>query len=636
MPVATRLISALADHAAAEFGFKAMNVLVAFRRQETPELALDWLSFHQKTQGAEGAVIVCCDQDAGFSDGLSRVDVPILILRADVPLKDGIYEHLRKTVLKDAAAVAFLDISDLAMPDPSRTIFDHIRDARGGVTQFHGTPCYPWRLRQGRPAPFGDHIAVDLGADLVRSWGAVPTDRVWSASGPADAERNKVPTLPFFRAMGVANPSVPVGQLVRKSDLSEVPDLLAMMKTHFAAKPIRLPKAAPIPPRPASQKLTVISVMKNEGPFVLDWIAHNRALGIDQHLIYTNDCADGTDHMLDLLTDAGVTRRDNPYRLDQVPQHGAFKAAETEPVVRHADWLLTLDVDEYINIHAGDGHLSDVLTAVPDAHLLSMRWRLFGNADVHEFEDRPVTKTFTQAAPDIAPQPLQAWAFKTLYRNAGLFRRIGVHRPKGLTASLRDVRWVNGAGRDIPSKTWATCWRDTTEDRGYELVTVNHYAVRTAESFLVKRERGRANHVENDLGTTYWFRMNHNAVRDTSIQRRAPATAMEKARLLALPGVADAHARSVDWHKARIKALKATPDYAQLYAQITASKMEKLSRLATKFGPNVHYFGPDIVPDDIANTDPNTEFYFNGTPDIQRTIKELRDARPDPDLFRAR
>ncbi len=643
MSVETRLISSNQSWESEPKVFTGKDTLVAVLGRETPEATVDWLRFYQTTQGAEAALIVDLARRDGFAKALSVLapDIPVVVLRSEDQVGDGIYEVLCRHLLSETSAVAFFEVSDLAVPNPNSSIFDQIRAAKGQATHFPGRACFPWRLRQGRPAPFGDHIAVRQGLDRnLIAWGVVPgslpDDVIWTAKGPSNTRAN-TSELRFYRATGVAAPGTPIGKLVRKADLIEAPELLALVKTAFNATPIRLPSAAPIPPRPASQNVTVVTVMKNEGPFILDWIAHNRALGIGQHLVYTNDCQDGTDRLLDLLSEAGVIRRDNPCgKNGQVPQHAAFQAAEKEPSVQGADWLLTLDVDEYINIHVGEGRLSDLLAAAPDAHLLSMRWRLFGNADQQVFEDRPVTQQFTKAAPDVAPQPLQAWAFKTLYRNAGIARRIGVHRPKGLNAALRDVRWVNGAGRDIPANSWRNCWRDTTKNVGYDLVTLNHYAVRSADSFLIKRERGRANHVKNDLGATYWFRMNHNAVEDTSIQRRASATEDEKQRLLSLPGVAEAHEVAVDWHRDRIATLKTDPDMAQLYAQITAPRMEKLSRMATKFGPNVHYFGPDIVPDEIADRDPTGGFYFNGTPEIQRKIKELRDVRPDPSLLLGR
>ena len=641
MPVETRHCEAGESKAEPEF-FAGKDTLVAYRTCEAAKTAADWLRFHRSIQNTEAALIVDTTPGDGFGVELAELmpEMPVLVVTSDTSI-ERLYDDLRQRFLKDAGAVAFLNITDVAVSKNGQTIFDHIRASPVQISVFEGCDCYPWGLRQSEVAQHRDHTLVPRkGAQRLTTWGAVagglPKDAIWTPTGVKNPPSRSVAGRQFYRAVGIAD-SAAVQTDLQASELVEVPTLLAAMKTAFDAKPRRLPAPKVLQPRPVKPTVAVVSVMKNEGPFILDWIAHNRALGIDRHLVYTNDCADGTDHLLDALAEAGVVRRDNPYQMTgKVPQHAAFKDAEEEPVVQGADWLVALDVDEYINIHVGDGHLSHLLGAVPDAHLISMRWRLFGNAHRHAFEDRPVTEAFTRAAPDLAPQPLQAWAFKTLYRNAGLFRRIGVHRPKGLNTAMTDMLWVNGAGRDIPKNTWRTCWRDTTEVGGYDLVTLNHYAVRSAESFLVKRARGRANHTENDLGAKYWFRMNHNAVEDRSIQRRAKASAEEKARLLTLPGVAEAHAAAVDWHQARIKALRAEPEGAAFYAQITSPRMEKLSRMATKFGPNVHYFGPDLVPDEVADRDPKADFYFNGTPEVQAKIRELCDARPDPDLFRAR
>ena len=75
-----------------------------------------------------------------------------------------------------------------------------------------------------------------------------------------------------------------------------------------------------------------------------------------------------------------MVRRDNSYRdPGNVPQHAAFRAAEPEAIVTGAEWCLTLDVDEYINVHKGEGTLQDLFTATDGANMISMSWRLFGN-----------------------------------------------------------------------------------------------------------------------------------------------------------------------------------------------------------------------------------------------------------------
>ena len=95
--------------------------------------------------------------------------------------------------------------------------------------------------------------------------------------------------------------------------------------------------------------------MKNEGPFILEWIAYHQAIGVDDFLVYTNDCNDGTDDMFDLLQAKGVVQhQQNPFKKMKIkPQHAALQAAEKEPLVQKADWLICMDMDEFINIKVG-------------------------------------------------------------------------------------------------------------------------------------------------------------------------------------------------------------------------------------------------------------------------------------------
>ncbi|MFD1808677.1 glycosyltransferase family 2 protein [Gemmobacter lanyuensis] len=49
---------------------------------------------------------------------------------------------------------------------------------------------------------------------------------------------------------------------------------------------------------PQTDIFTVITTMKNEGPFLLEWVAHHKALGFDHLVICTNDCEDTTTEMV--------------------------------------------------------------------------------------------------------------------------------------------------------------------------------------------------------------------------------------------------------------------------------------------------------------------------------------------------
>ena len=48
-------------------------------------------------------------------------------------------------------------------------------------------------------------------------------------------------------------------------------------------------------------RFVIVTPMKNEGPFILEWVAHNLAIGADEIAIFSNDCTDGSDALLDRL-----------------------------------------------------------------------------------------------------------------------------------------------------------------------------------------------------------------------------------------------------------------------------------------------------------------------------------------------
>ena len=49
------------------------------------------------------------------------------------------------------------------------------------------------------------------------------------------------------------------------------------------------------------EKALLLAVMRNEGPYIIEWMAHHFALGIDDLLVFTNFCTDNTDKILDRI-----------------------------------------------------------------------------------------------------------------------------------------------------------------------------------------------------------------------------------------------------------------------------------------------------------------------------------------------
>jgi hypothetical protein len=131
-----------------------------------------------------------------------------------------------------------------------------------------------------------------------------------------------------------------------------------------------------------SDRITAVTMMRDEAPALLEWVAFQDVIGFDRIVVYTNDCRDGTDAMLDRLAQIGapVLRRDNPVRPRAKPQPQALRAAQKDLAVLETDWLITLDCDEFINVKAGDGRLPDLIGAVPEGtEGIVLTWRIMGS-----------------------------------------------------------------------------------------------------------------------------------------------------------------------------------------------------------------------------------------------------------------
>ena len=51
--------------------------------------------------------------------------------------------------------------------------------------------------------------------------------------------------------------------------------------------------------------------------------------------------------------------------------------AQYEPAVREADWVIVIDVDEYLQIDVGDGTLPGLINMYPEVDAVSFVWRVF-------------------------------------------------------------------------------------------------------------------------------------------------------------------------------------------------------------------------------------------------------------------
>ena len=333
-------------------------------------------------------------------------------------------------------------------------------------------------------------------------------------------------------------------------------------------------------------RITAVTCVKNEGPFLLEWIAFNRVIGVTDFLFYSNDCTDATDRLLDRLAELGLVQHlPNPAEGRNY-QMEALKDARRQPIVKEADWLWVADVDEFLNIHVGDGTIAELIAASGSPSAISVSFQFFSSCGIEAFEDRPVIEQFTRTHnPDIWCAETAA-EVKTLIGRDFPWHYLGAHRPSvkpGVHESQRPA-WTDGSGREVPWKFRVAANKSRIRKfpvkGARELATLNHYALRSLDSYLVKNDRGDVNRKDRNFDDTYWRERNDDIWEETTILRYLPRLEAEIARLKADPEVARLHDEAVAAHRATRDRLLTDPDYVALRDRLRALPKESPQELA--------------------------------------------------------
>ena len=302
----------------------------------------------------------------------------------------------------------------------------------------------------------------------------------------------------------------------------------------------------------------VFACMRNEGPFLMEWVAYHRVIGFDRILVATNACTDGSDHLLSALMAAGaLTHLPHSPAAGIAPQDSGMRAALAHLDKAPVDWLLHIDADEYLNLHA-QTPLRDLLALGDTAHVIALPWRAFGDSG-HARWPGATLPHFTRC--EAAPNP-ETTKFKSLFRPAA-FAHAHDHMPVSPRIAAPRVVAANGANLDpapLMSRRHHSRYRPLAISLAPGLAVINHYAIRSTDTYRLRAQRGDGQ--GKDANEKYriggrWHRIaNRNEAEDLSILRHWPATQAELARLRALPGVAAAETATLADFTTRLEALR--------------------------------------------------------------------------------
>jgi hypothetical protein len=232
--------------------------------------------------------------------------------------------------------------------------------------------------------------------------------------------------------------------------------------------------------------LVVCAIAKDELPYLLEWIAYYRVLGVDHFYFLDNESSDGSFQLLSALQKMEILT------LISWPNRASYPGFEGLPVGPQvpgynfvlqllrlgnlADWVAFLDIDEFVV--PSNGSFRDLIQQYDQHAGVALNWRIFGSSGHQTMSHNLVIERFTRCA-NLRFEPNRH--VKCCVR-VNKMQRANTHI---CYPSEGQIVRTNGVEVNYD--------RDGLEDIILDdTAVINHYFVKSRQEWSKKRNRGRA------------------------------------------------------------------------------------------------------------------------------------------------
>lgn len=242
--------------------------------------------------------------------------------------------------------------------------------------------------------------------------------------------------------------------------------------------------------RQQKPRIGVAAIVKNEAPYIIEWIAHHRLQGVTHFFIADNNSADQSRDVLQQLSDHGVVSwvpwPDTPGEKPQVPAYRHILSRFGSLV----DWMAYLDADEYL-WQTTDPCLGDYLAGTPaDVGAIALNWATYGSSDQYFHANASTPERFIWHA---AIDNLVNRNFKSIARPSATKDFTCPHNVI-LRPEYRYIHPDNTPKESLdPDNKSAKHAHCRSKSVSWNHFRINHYIIRSWEEYATRKsKRGRA------------------------------------------------------------------------------------------------------------------------------------------------
>lgn len=258
--------------------------------------------------------------------------------------------------------------------------------------------------------------------------------------------------------------------------------------------------------------LSIGAIMKNEAPYLREWIEFYKLVGVERFYLYNNESTDNTVELLQPYIRSGeVVLEHCPTSMRQV--NNAYNHC-LEYYGSESEWIAFIDIDEFL-FPTNEDNLKTILDDYLEYPGLLVNWCCFGSSG-HQTKPKGLTiENYTHRANSSCAT---SRTFKSIVK------------PSCVQACITPHNFLYFTGRKLKPVTENKIAFTQVGPRDHQTLTsswqkirINHYIIRSREEFIAKRSRGSALFNFARYTGDFFERHDRNAVEeDLTIQRFLP------------------------------------------------------------------------------------------------------------------
>jgi hypothetical protein len=220
--------------------------------------------------------------------------------------------------------------------------------------------------------------------------------------------------------------------------------------------------------------LAICAIYRDEAPYLREWVAFHRLVGVDRFLLYNNRSVDShEDALAPFLEDGTVLVHDWPIYPAQIQAYDHCLKAHRDD----ARWIAFIDLDEFLFSPTGRP-VSEILPKYERWPGVGVNWAVFGPSGHRTQPPGLVTERYTRRT-----------------ANVGINRHIksivDPTRVRGFSMP-HFFMYTDGLAVDENERPITGPPFSLTENVSFAKLRVNHYATKSEEEYRRKLARGPA------------------------------------------------------------------------------------------------------------------------------------------------